>query len=251
MMDKDLEKILQTGCFITATDTGVGKTQITAALASWFGVNRPNHKLQVWKPVQSGARLGESSSDSYRLWRAWGGDRSEAEAVTYSLEAPLAPWVAAKNDHTTIDFAKLLKEGYNRKEQADVLLVEGAGGWLVPLTGQDTIADLAAELQLPVLLIARVGLGTVNHSLLTIESIRAHGCRLAGVVLNHHSTETENMEMKAIIENIEMIERFGKTTVWGVFPWIEANDPQDEQQWSLWREQIAVRWSQVQAWKEN
>jgi dethiobiotin synthetase len=100
-------------------------------------------------------------------------------------------------------------------------LIEGAGGLLVPLTESHTIADFAGDLQLPILIVARPGLGTVNHTLLTIEVARARGLRVLGVVINGVTAEHEE---QAISENVEMIERFGQVAVVGVVPWLTESE---------------------------
>ncbi len=166
------------GYFVTATDTGVGKTVVTAALASLLRAR--GRDVAVFKPVQSGALADDPAGDAALLG---------AECV-YSFAAPLAPVVAARAEGVTIELEPILARARELVAKHELLLVEGAGGLLVPLAPALDIADLAAALGLPLVVVARAGLGTVNHTLLTIEAARARGLEIAGVVLNGDSDES-------------------------------------------------------------
>jgi dethiobiotin synthetase len=217
------------GVFVTATDTGVGKTIVTGMLAKALGAKpllgnagkrgqAPGY--DVWKPVQSGTSVDAQDSDGALLHRLSGlaGDASERVGATYL--APLAPWVSARREAKEVPYAQLVIQARRRLEER-FCLIEGAGGLLVPLTESHTIADFAGDLQLPILIVARPGLGTVNHTLLTIEVARARGLRVLGVVINGVTAEHEE---QAISENVEMIERFGQVAVVGVVPWLTESE---------------------------
>lgn len=214
------------GLFITGTDTGVGKTSVTAGLAAVLregvpvrdGYNAGN--VQVWKPVQTGIPSAEApESDSYRLRKEGGLEQQERDIATLTLPDPLAPWMAARRIGETIDVDALLAEGRSRLSAGDFLLVEGAGGLAVPLTERHLVADLAAGLGLPLLIVARPGLGTVNHTLLTVAAAKQSGIPIAGIVLNgYRHTDTD---MPAVRENAEMIETFSGIPVVGLLPWQE------------------------------
>lgn len=200
------------GLFVTGTDTEVGKTAVTAGLARIIAA-RSRLKVSLWKPVQSGAAPGDPNTDSRVLLRG-SGLEAEEEIATYTFTPPLAPWMAARHDGQSIDFHRLVAEG-RRRMKGGFLLAEGAGGLLVPLTAEQTIADLAEALGLPVLIVARPGLGTVNHTLLTVAEVRRRRLTPAGVVLNGVAPDqTERWR-----ENAEMIERFGNVPVLGGLPW--------------------------------
>ncbi len=175
------------GYFVTATDTGVGKTFVTAALAA--ALRARGRDVAVFKPVQSGAVADDPSGDAVLL----GAD------CVYAFSAPLAPLVAARAEGRTIELEPILARAEELGREHELLLVEGAGGLLVPLADDLDLADLAAALGLPLIIVARAGLGTVNHTLLTIEAARTRGLDLAGVLLNGKSDES-TAENAALIE---------------------------------------------------
>jgi dethiobiotin synthetase len=169
------------GLFVTATDTGVGKTEVACAIlrdARGRGLDAVG-----MKPAQSGAVAGEPS-DAERLLEAADGVEPLSAVCPYSLAAPLAPAVAARLEGVVISFGRIVDGARALAARHDAVLVEGAGGLLVPLTERETYADLAVALALPVLLVARAGLGTVNHVALTVEALRRRGLAVAGIVLN-------------------------------------------------------------------
>ncbi|AEI39178.1 dethiobiotin synthase [Paenibacillus mucilaginosus] len=230
------------GLFVTGTDTEVGKTWVTSLLAAAAARRISLHNagqgtvlsnpLHLWKPIQSGSQPGDPRADSFRLLRGSGIEQTEEETVTYSLKAPLAPWMAARRAGTLIPWEELLAEGERKLASYPRLLVEGAGGLLVPLTERYTVADLAAAMGLPLLIVARTRLGTVNHTLLTIEAARQRGLRIAGVLLNGYPGDDD----LALSETIEMIEQLGSVPVLGVFPQLEE-EPVSMEEWEAWRDQ--------------
>jgi dethiobiotin synthetase len=172
------------GFFITATDTGVGKTEIACAMiraARAAGVDAVG-----MKPAQSGHVPGEPS-DAERLRDAAEGVEPLAEICPYSLQAPLAPAVAARLEGRVIELGRIVAAARALAARHDAVVVEGAGGLLVPLTERESYADLAVALGLPLVVVARAGLGTVNHVLLTVEAARRRGLEIGAVVLNRTS----------------------------------------------------------------
>jgi dethiobiotin synthetase len=175
------------GLFVTGTDTGVGKTRIAAAIARAMTAAGP--RVGVLKPVASGAEPGPIWPDAEALAAAVGGAPRERVAPLV-FEAPLAPPVAARQAGQTLRWDDLWRSSREALEwwaddrRAEVVVVEGVGGWLCPIAEDATVADLAARLDYPVLVVARRGLGTINHTLLTVEAIARRGLRVAGVVLN-------------------------------------------------------------------
>ena len=175
------------GYFVTATDTGVGKTFVTAGLAT--ALRARGRDVAVFKPVQSGALADDPLGDAALL----GAD------CVYAFQAPLAPLVAARAEGRQIELEPILERTRELEREHEILLVEGAGGLLVPLSDDLDVAGLAAVLALPLLIVARAGLGTVNHTLLTIEAARARGLEVAGVVLNGDGDESTD-DNPALIE---------------------------------------------------
>ncbi|MDF2720918.1 MAG: bioD [Paenibacillus sp.] len=226
----------RSGLFITGTDTGVGKTRVTAGIAA--ALRRlttegriPDMGVKLWKPVQTGvASSQEQEADSFRLAYESGltGQANAIASLTYPQ--PLAPWMAARRSGETIDYAALAEEGRSRMSAGGFLLVEGAGGLAVPLTDTKLIAHLAADLGLPLLIVARTGLGTVNHTLLTVAMARQYGLSVAGVVLNE-TAAGRVADAAAIEENAEMIEAFGHVPVLGKLPWLEQQDGVPSPEW--------------------
>ncbi len=172
------------GIFVTGTDTGVGKTIAAATLARLLRVNGIN--VGVMKPVTSGCSddNGVLVSDDALLLCEAAGIPCREDVAPYCLREPLAPAEAAKIDDVRIDFARI-KESYQRLTAIyDYVIVEGAGGLMVPLSGGLLIADLARELGLPLLVVARPGLGTINHTVLTCFAAQQMGLTVAGVIVN-------------------------------------------------------------------
>ncbi len=201
------------GCFVTGTDTGVGKTQVTAGLAAAL---QDAVRASVWKPVQTGVAVGDEEADSHVLKKVAGLTVSEQELVSVTLPDPLAPWMAAERAKTMIEYDDLIRSGKRKLAASDYLLVEGAGGLAVPLTSCHLMSDLARDLGLAVLIVARAGLGTVNHTLLSVSYARKSGLSVLGVILNGYPDQAD----PALHENKRMIEHFGGVEVIGMLPWL-------------------------------
>lgn len=228
------------GFFVTGTDTGVGKTRVTAGLAAVIrqrlSTDRAlggaaEQEVHVWKPVQTGVPSPDSpEADSMQL-KIEGKLSQPVETIsTHTFTEPLAPWMAARRCGQSIDYASLLGDGLSRLGSGRLVLVEGAGGLAVPLTEHKLIAHLAADLGLPLLIVARPGLGTVNHTLLTIAMAKQFGIPVAGVILNGYGEGQPGRQ--ALEENAEMIEAFGDVRVLGKLPWIELPNQTETAQWA-------------------
>jgi dethiobiotin synthetase len=174
------------GLFVTATDTGVGKTYLTALIVR--SLREIGVRVGAYKPVCSGADLAADGTvfwaDVRTLAEAIGDDFEQIRVCPLRFKAPLAPPVAARLEGAVIDFERLREGAAWWQGCVDVLLVEGVGGLLCPLTERETIADLAVALAYPLLVVARAGLGTINHTLLTVEAAQRRGLRVVGVILN-------------------------------------------------------------------
>jgi len=188
------------GFFVTGTDTDVGKTVVSAWLVARLGAC-------YWKPVQAG---NHPETDSAIVRRLTGVPPSRILPEAYVLPEPIAPHEAARRAGITIDMERLVPPPCDRP-----LVVEGAGGLMVPLTDRAYVIDLATELHLPIILVTRSTLGTINHTLLSLEAIRRRGLTLAGVVVNGPETP----------HNRAAIERYGQVEVIAEIPWLDRLTP--------------------------
>jgi dethiobiotin synthetase len=170
--------------FITGTDTNAGKTFVTALLTR--ALRARGFETIALKPLCSGER-----SDVEILQAASDHRLSLDETNPVWLKEPAAPLVAARLQNRSISLDALVDWFRHLSSKHPSLLVEGAGGWLVPITSTETIADLAARLSLPVVVVVANRLGCINHTLLTLESIRARGLHCPGIVLNTFSTSDD------------------------------------------------------------
>jgi dethiobiotin synthetase len=184
--------------FVTGTDTDVGKTVFAAALAGHLGG-------WYWKPVQAGL---DGGTDAERVAALSGLPRERVLPEAYRLATPCSPHYAAEIDGLTIDPERLALPGQRP------LVVEGAGGALVPLGGDLLYADMFARWGLPVIVVARTALGTINHSLLTIEALRARGVAIHGVAFIGDPVE----DSEATICRIGGVRRLGR------LPWLDPLD---------------------------
>jgi len=173
--------------FVTGTDTGVGKTFVACALAA--ALRRAGRRVGVMKPVETG--VAGDPEDAVRLKAAAGDPAPLDEICPYRLPAPLAPSVAARLAGVTIDVDALVAAIAARRQASDALLVEGAGGLLVPVVDRVTWLDLAVRLALPVLIVAANRLGTVNHAALTARVARDAGLVVPGFVLSQPTATTD------------------------------------------------------------
>jgi dethiobiotin synthetase len=174
-----------TGCFVTGTDTGVGKTFAAAALL--HALQRHHRRVVGMKPVAAGAVCidGQLTSDDALVLRDASTIRVTPELDNpVLLTDPLSPHIAARRDGKRIDIHELRRRYERLAVRADFVVVEGAGGFHVPLSEAETGADLALALALPVVLVVGLRLGCLNHALLTAEAIRARGLDLVGWIAN-------------------------------------------------------------------
>ena len=201
------------GVFVTGTDTGVGKTYIAAGIAR--ALRNKGIDVGVMKPAETGCRNRAGKlvpADAVRLKAAAGADDDLDMINPYRFKKPLAPAIAAELEGKTIDPRELLTIFRKLVGKHEYVIVEGAGGIMVPIRGKYTYLDLAAALLLPVLVVARPGLGTINHSLLTIAALRARGVAVAGMVLNYalaFRTGIAERTNKAALERISEIPVLG------------------------------------------
>jgi dethiobiotin synthetase len=187
--------------FVTGTDTGIGKTMVSAILMA--GLNG-----RYWKPVQSGL---EEMTDTEWIREMTGLDSDHFYPETYRLKLPLSPHASAAAENISIDL-----DAFQLPETDQHLIVEGAGGVMVPLNDHHFMLDLMKKLDIPVLLVTRSELGTINHTLLSLEQLRRYGIDAFGVVMNG----PENPG------NRDAIERFGNTQVLAEIELLSKINPQ-------------------------
>jgi dethiobiotin synthetase len=186
------------GLFVTGTDTGVGKTVATAVLA--VSLREQGVNAGVMKPVETG--IGDrTGSDAEWLMSVAPSDDPPAIVAPYRLRASAAPAIAAAAEDIAIDLHRILSACEALAARHECLLIEGVGGAMVPLSADILVADLIHHLRLPVLIVARSGLGSINHTLLTVECLERRGIPILGVLFNnpfappanpdtHHTTRT-------------------------------------------------------------
>ena len=198
------------GYFVTGTDTGAGKTTISCALLRAFAAQ--GKKVVGMKPVVAGSENGRWH-DVEQLIAASNINAAREHINPYAFDPPVSPHIAAQQAGIGIDLSVIQRAYQALSNQADVVIVEGAGGFLVPLNAQQTGADLARALNLPVILVVGMRLGCLNHALLTAQAILAAGLPLAGWVANGIDPQ-----MMALEENIATLERRLDGPLLGVMP---------------------------------
>ena len=189
--------------FVTGTDTGVGKTRVAAALCRAFAAR--GMRVAAMKPVASGCVLtpeGLRNEDAMALLGAMNVRARYADVNPYAFAPAIAPHIAAREAGVDIDFGVLDRAYAHLRGQSQVLIVEGAGGWLAPLDASRAFADLAVHWRMDVVLVVGMRLGCLNHALLTTESIERRGLRLRGWVANSIDAQFERAA-----ENISTLQR--------------------------------------------
>jgi dethiobiotin synthetase len=182
--------------FITGTDTGVGKTLVAAALARY--VRRCGLRVAVMKPCETGVSEPSRLGADGELLRWAAGSEDDINLISpYRLPAPLSPAQAAEQAGVRIDPGVIAEACATLARDTDLLLVEGAGGLMVPLRGGYLMADLARQLQMPLLVVSRPTLGTINHTLLTIFAARCMELPVAGFLVNRMPAEPGPAEREA------------------------------------------------------
>ena len=210
------------GIFITGTDTGVGKTFVAVGLIE--AMKRSGFSVCPMKPVESGCKVRNGElvpADAIKLIRASGVDEKLDEVIQYRLRNPLAPAVAAELEGVKITKSKILSAYRRISKRYDYTIIEGAGGIMVPVYEKYLFIDLAEDLGLPVVIVSRPGLGTINHTLLTIEVLRNKGLDVAGVIFNYSEKTRSGLSEKT---NPEIIEKLGNVPVLGNVPFAKASD---------------------------
>lgn len=205
------------GVFVTGTGTEVGKTVVTAVIAR--SLADTGLRVAVFKPAVTGLEE-PGEADHELLRRASGSSQSDEEIAPYRYDLPASPHLAAALGGETIDPERLRRVARVAAAGAEVLVAEGVGGLLVPLAPGYLVRDLAVDLSLPLVVVASPGLGTINHTLLTLEAGRAAGLAIAAVVLTPWPEEPSRIEES----NRETIASLGKVRV-ETLPALDLRDP--------------------------
>ncbi len=194
---------MSSALFIAGTDTGVGKTLVTAGLGLYL--QERGRSCVAMKPIESGCEWGASTSDAVFLQQVLKSEAPLSDLNLYSLRAPLAPGVAAELEGVSLDLLRVRERFECLRTRHDWTLVEGAGGLMVPLGPRQTMVDLIELLKIPVLLVARLGLGTLNHTLLSLDYLQRRGIPVVGVVLNTTVSHTQTQS--------DLSERYNEATL--------------------------------------
>lgn len=208
------------GYFVTGTDTDVGKTVITLGLIA--ALQQCGYKVGAMKPVSAGCEMtpsGLRNDDALKLQQQCGMTLDYDTINPYAFEPAIAPHIAADDARVRVDIETIHQRYQTISAQNDCVIVEGAGGWQVPLNDFQSIADLARRLQLPVILVVAMRLGCISHALLTAESIRAAGLPLAGWVANQVHAGMARLE-----ENIATLRQRLDAPLLGTIPYLATVD---------------------------
>jgi dethiobiotin synthetase len=211
-----LKPISIPGLVVTATDTEVGKTVIAGAIANYF--LRQGARIAVSKPIATGCvhrREGWVSEDAEFL-ASCADARFPLDLICpQRYREPLAPAVAADRAQQPLDWGAIDRSLQGMARESDVIVVEGIGGILVPLDKEHTTLDIARWLKLPTVVVARPNLGTINHTLMTLETLRRANVPIAGVVINRYPAESASVAEET---NPRYIEKYGRVPILAIVP---------------------------------
>jgi len=210
------------GVFIIGTDTDVGKTVIAAGLA--LAARERKLRVGVMKPVSTGCFVQEGqlfSQDTLFLLEASGSQESE-QANPIRFRNPLAPLAAAREEARPMDTSQILRHYEDLKESFEFMIVEGIGGLMVPFTEDYFVYDMVKQFDLPVIIVSRTTLGTINHTMLTIEVAKARGLNIKGIIFNDFNEAEMSLDERTsprIISDLSGVPILGMVPhVEGLFP---------------------------------
>jgi dethiobiotin synthetase len=205
------------GFFITGTDTGIGKTVVSALLLRQIAAR--GTACGYMKPVQTGCEGGLPPDPVYCCEDFFPAPPDWSAICPYQLDLPASPHLAAEQEHTTIERPVILQAYSHLQQTHAALIVEGAGGVMVPITRDWMMRDLMQDIGLPVIVVCRAGLGTINHTLLTLAALREADLEIAGLVMVD-TTPPSGTPIEA--DNLIVLEQQGATTVWARMPYQPA-----------------------------
>ena len=206
------------GIFITGTDTGVGKTLVTAALA--LHLKKRGLTVGVMKPIETGVSAGsEARSDAARLRSIVESEETLGAICPYSLELPVAPLTAARLSGLSINLGTIGKIYRLLSGRYECMVIEGVGGVQVPITHSDNVLSLIKCLRLPVVVVGRSGLGGINHALLTIEALQRQKIRILALVLNRTHPVRSALARVQERSTLEILRKQAGVAVLGPLPY--------------------------------
>ena len=208
------------GYFITGTDTNVGKTVVTACLLALY--REQGIDTGVMKPIETGVDekcSSEANSDAKFLLSISGNQDSLEEICPIRLKPTASPLQAARITGQTLDINLILENFHRLQAKHDQILVEGIGGLLVPLTANYSVSDLIRDMNLPLIIVSRFSLGTINHTLLTVKAARETGVEIAGIILNHSEDRSLN---EIELGQASLIQELSNVPVVGECPFIDS-----------------------------
>jgi len=206
--------------FVTGTDTDAGKTLVTLGLM--HALQEKGLRVNGMKPVAAGVSIieGEAVNDDAQLILQQSSRQLEYKLVNpYLFEPAIAPHIAAQQVDRVIELQLIQVALREIEKQSDLVVVEGAGGWLVPLNDQQDVADIAVNMNLPVILVVGLKLGCLNHARLSMQAIQSRGCRVIGWIGSQIAPEMMNVD-----ENIETLKQYLPVQCLGIVPWLENRD---------------------------
>ncbi len=216
------KKVMHKGIFITGTDTGVGKTFVSVGLLKVL--KEMGHNVCPMKPVETGCGTLNGKlvpADALKLICTAEVNEPLDLINPYRFRQPLAPAVAADLEGVRISRKKIISAFNKLSNKYDITIVEGAGGIMVPVYRKYFFIDLIKDLDLPILVVARPGLGTLNHTLLTLEAAKSRGINVLGVIINCSSKIKNDASVQT---NPEVIERSGGVPVLGIIPYFKNDN---------------------------
>ena len=233
------------GFFITGTDTGVGKTLVTTQIGR--AIQNENISLGIMKPIETGVSsslVPTTLSDAGLLKTALEISDSMEDISPYRYQTPVAPLLASRLENNPIDPKVIIKAYQKLTGKYDVVLVEGAGGLLVPIKHDYLMADLAKDLGLPLIIVSRFHLGTINQTALTIEAARARGLDIEGVVF---SCLEEDQPTEFEKHTPEILEEIYKTPVIAICPFMGDN-PKENFSQKDWKDKGKTAFTYFSDW---
>ncbi len=204
---------------VTGTDTGVGKTVIAGALA--IAARNAGRRVAVLKPVETGC-AGDPPVAADAEFLALCAGTSPEDAVLWKLRAPLAPAVAAFTEQVELSTDRIAEKVSSLASLSDIVIVEGAGGLRVPITWEEDYLDLAVKLGAQVVLVARAGLGTINHTRLSLDALRRKDVPVQGVVLNASSPHAGLHDQHVHSSNLHVLRHLAPLDRFEAVPYIEG-----------------------------
>ncbi len=212
------------GFFVTGTDTGVGKTVIVAALVK--SIRLLGYSVCVMKPIEAGCKKSKFKvqkeklipSDGIFLRKIAGMDDSIDLVTPITFENPLAPMVASAIEGIPVDIDKIQRAYKELSKKYDVVITEGIGGLLVPIKKDYFVLDLARDFRLPLIVVSRPGLGTLNHTMLTVQYAIKEGLTVAGIIINYTRPLKDTIDEET---NPEILKQISPVPLIGIFPYLE------------------------------